>query len=170
MPETETTQEKIIHVKHGDGERINVLGEGLRVLLSSSDTRPSVSLLEVSSPPGSGPPALHTHPPMEALYVLEGTYQINQLGPNGPEELLVSAGDAVYVPGGVPHNYRNAGESTARMLVIFTDPMPEQFFRDVSAATTDASGKPAMPPEMAKLGPIMARHGLAFVNGQSGSK
>lgn len=165
-----TRQEEITHVPHGAGEQINMLGEGLRVLLSSSVTQPPFSLMEVSSPPGSGPPALHTHPPMEAFYILEGTYEFTTQRPDGPVSILVNPGDVVYVPGGIPHNYKNVGESTARMLAIFTDPMPEQFFREAAAATTDESGKLVMPPDMAKLGAIMAKHQLAFVGGPPGPR
>lgn len=160
---------RLTHVEPGNGEEtFNVLGEQLTVLLSAAQTRPSLALMEIVSPPGGGPPALHAHPPTETFYVLEGTYEFSRTGPGGPETFRASAGSAVHVPSGVPHNYKNIGSVPGRLLAIFTEPAAEEFLRALSAATVDAAGRPVMPPDMAKVGAVMTKYQVAFVGGPPG--
>ncbi len=163
---SELTQ--LTHVEPGNAETFNVLGEQLTLLLSATQTRPSLALMEIVSPTSGGPPALHTHPPTEAFYVLEGTYEFSRMGPGGPETLRVTAGGAVYIPSGVPHNYKNVGSAPGRLLAIFTDPAAEAFLRALSVATVDVAGRPVMPPDMAKVGAVMTKYQVAFVGGPPG--
>ncbi len=160
----------LVHMAAGNGDTINVLGEELRLLVSAHHTRPALAMMEIVSPPGGGPPALHTHPPMEAFYIIEGTFEFEGSGPDGHGKVRAGAGSTVYVPGGAPHNYKNVGDTPGRMLAVFTEPAPEDFFRALSAATTDAAGKPVFPPDMAKLGAVMADFQVAFVDGPPGPR
>jgi quercetin dioxygenase-like cupin family protein len=169
MPGTKTTEPSIIHVLPGVGEPVGMLGEGLRVVLSTAVTDPPLLLLDIVSPPGGGPPALHTHPQMESFYIFEGNYEFSSPGPDGPVAFLAGPGSVIYVPGGAPHNYNNVGETTGHMLGIFTSAAMEDFFREMSAATTDDAGQPISPPDMAKLMEIMGTYDVAFVDGVAGS-
>ena len=85
------------------------------------------------------------------------------------EKFIAGPGSVVYVPGGVPHNYKTVGETNARMLGIFTSASMEYFFRDMAAASTDEQGQPIIPPDVPKLMAVMAKHDVAFVGGPPGS-
>ncbi len=165
MPETDTAASPLMHMMPGSGEVIGVMGEVVRVLLPSSATNSALALVEIDSPPGGGPPALHTHPPMEVFYVLEGEVEFSQMGSDGPESFVAGPGSVVHVPSGVPHNYKNVGTSNSRMLGLFTTPDMEQFFRDMSAAATDGAGNPIVPPDVPKLMAVMAKHEVALLGG-----
>ena len=65
---------------------------------------------------GSGPGYLHIHyADDEAWHVLEGTLRFRFAN----KEVDVTAGTTVFVPAGVPHDYRALGEDT-RYIIILT--------------------------------------------------
>jgi mannose-6-phosphate isomerase-like protein (cupin superfamily) len=57
---------------------------------------------------------LHRHADDEAWYVLEGALGVRI----GEEEVLVPAGGAAIVPGGVPHTFWNPNPEPARYLLV----------------------------------------------------
>ena len=68
--------------------------------------------------PGQTNP-LHAHPNCEEmLYLLEGEIEHSLDGAVDP----MKAGDAIRVPTGARHNARNTGATTARMIIIYSDP------------------------------------------------
>lgn len=61
----------------------------------------------------------HYHPNCdEILYVMQGTIRHSM----GEETALMSAGDAVSIPTGVPHNAENVGADEAVCLISFSTP------------------------------------------------
>jgi len=65
--------------------------------------------------PGQANPT-HTHPNCEeVLYLLEG--ELDHL--LGDQVLAMRAGDVIHVPVGVPHQGRNPGSVTAKMVVAY---------------------------------------------------
>ncbi len=168
MPETKPMVNPLVHAQPGNGEVVGVVGEGLRLLLTAGATNSQLILAEIDSPPGGGPPAIHTHPPMEAVYILEGSIEFSWMGPDGVETFVAGPGSAVFVPGGVAHNYKNVGETNARMLGIFNSASMENFFRDMARASTDEQGQPIIPPDVPKLMGVMAKYDVAFVGGPPG--
>ena len=73
----------------------------------------SVSLHLTDLAPGQGPP-LHQHPYEEVFVIHEGqaTYTI------GDTQLLVTAGQIVLVPAGMPHKFVNSGTGPLRQTSI----------------------------------------------------
>jgi quercetin dioxygenase-like cupin family protein len=59
---------------------------------------------------------MHTHPGEEVAYVLEGTleYQFE-----GKPPLTLKAGEALFIPAGVPHAARNVGSDKAAELATY---------------------------------------------------
>ncbi|MGP3971169.1 cupin domain-containing protein [Streptomyces sp. 6N223] len=57
---------------------------------------------------------LHLHEEDEAWYVLDGALRVRV----GEEEVEVSAGGAVVVPGGTPHTYYNPRPEPARYVLV----------------------------------------------------
>ena len=74
--------------------------------------------------------AMHRHPQSDkAIYVRKGKVRI--LGPKGFAALLLSEGNAVFIPKGFPHVIENMGRQLpVEILQIFTPPGPEVVYRD----------------------------------------
>jgi quercetin dioxygenase-like cupin family protein len=139
-------------VKSGEGERLNVLGTGLRFLCSADKTDRAWSLMEVEVPESAGAPP-HQHPWDEAYYVLEGsiTFVVN-----GKEQTL-AAGDFVYLPGGTLHGFRGASPRPARTLIFDAPAHAESFFRELEREVKD------LPRDLSKLPHIAERHQIRML-------
>ncbi|RLM77760.1 cupin domain-containing protein, partial [Halobellus sp. Atlit-38R] len=81
--------------------------EGLSkaVLLDESDGAPNFAMRRFELAPGAEVPR-HTNAVEHEQYVLSGEYVVGV----GDEEHAVSPGDALLIPAGVEHWYRNAGD------------------------------------------------------------
>jgi quercetin dioxygenase-like cupin family protein len=145
------------HVAAGEARTLRVLGDELAIALPEEATGGAFALFEVRSPPGGGAAPLHTHPPQETFYVLEGDYEVYGAGPGGPYAIRAAAGDVVHVPGGAPHGYRNVGDLPGRMLAVFEPPgrMLELF-----------EALDGEPPE--RVAEIAGRYGLLPASGAGG--
>lgn len=65
--------------------------------------------------------ALHWHPYVECLFIIEGTMEAWLEGQdNCPARL--GPGDLIALPANVPHVFRNAGEGELRLLGIHSSP------------------------------------------------
>ena len=73
--------------------------------------------IELTSPPGGGPP-LHTDPSEELFYALEGDFEFVSPGPEGVTATAAGRGN-MCVPRGTPHAYRNVRTQPGRLLVFF---------------------------------------------------
>jgi len=134
-----------------DIEPTRWMGETGRFILRSEDTRGLYTFMEVTTPPGGGPP-LHTHDLVdEAFYVTSGVYDLRL----GDETVRAGAGTLVYGPRGVPHAFENVNGDFSRMLVIATPGGVEKFFEELGSLT--ASG----PPEWDRMSDLATRHGLS---------
>lgn len=89
-------------------------GAYIRWLIDRRDGAPNFELRRFRIRPGGSIP-LHMHPEIEHIqYVLRGRYRV-QLGGS---EVVVSAGDALFIPAGTVHAYYNDGEEDAEFLCI----------------------------------------------------
>lgn len=133
-------------------ETIHLLGDEIRVLAGKGDTAGGLTVVEVTSPPGGGPP-LHTHPQTEVFVCLEGELELEVEG----KTLKLQPGQAATAFSGVAHTYRNTSAAKVRFLVSVVPGGFEDFFRELAAAT--ASG----PPDMAVVVEVAGRHQVRFV-------
>jgi quercetin dioxygenase-like cupin family protein len=87
--------------------------EGLSkgVLLDADDGAPNFAVRRFVLEPGAEVPR-HTNAVEHEQYVLEGEYVVGI----GDEEHVVSAGDALLIPAGVVHWYRNEGDDPGAFL------------------------------------------------------
>jgi quercetin dioxygenase-like cupin family protein/ketosteroid isomerase-like protein len=121
----------------GGGQTVkNPAGGALRFNARGAETGGALTTFETSAAPGEGPP-LHRHVREdEALYVLEGRLRVKL------EESIheATAGSFVFIPRALPHAWQNAGEDTARFLVMFTPAASgmEQFFERSAELPDDA--------------------------------
>ncbi len=101
------------------GEVLKVMQDVVRTHLGAGEAAGDVFVMEVTVPPGGGPPPIHTHPPDELFYTLEG--ELTYFRDDGGEELTVitgGPGTTAFMPGGVGHTYRNFSDAAARYLAV----------------------------------------------------
>ncbi len=112
-------------------------------------------VMEVEVAPDGGVPPLHTHPAAEFFYTLEGELTYFRLDGDELVEFSGGPGTNAYIPGGVPHTYRNFSGAPARYLATLSPPEEMQDFL-VEAGVR--AGDPARTPE--EVLEIGARFGL----------
>jgi quercetin dioxygenase-like cupin family protein len=143
----------LTHVGSGRGRALDVLSEAVEVKLGGADTGGAYALFEIYCPPGGGFAPLHTHPPQETFYVLEGEFEFYGTGPDGPCATAAAAGSAVHVPAGAPHGYKNVGGAPGRLLAIFEPPgRMQELFEALDRA-----------PAPEQLGEILAEHDIVVL-------
>jgi quercetin dioxygenase-like cupin family protein len=112
-------------VQPGEGETIRgPVGGALNFKVRGDQTGGALTALENVIPPGEGPP-LHVHANEDEFwFLIEGDLRFTL----GEEVRAAGEGSFVLVPRGVPHNFHNAGDRAARILVMFTPSGMEAFF------------------------------------------
>src|SRR6059036_147170 len=108
---------KPVHIGTGVGRALESGGDLVTLKATQQDGIGSL-LLEVTCPPGGGPPP-HTDPSEELFYVLEGTFEFVYPAGDDTRTFVAKAGDVFVVPERAPHTYRNIGESNGRLVVFF---------------------------------------------------
>ena len=141
--------------RHPQRERIAFMGEVVTVRLDAAASSGTLSLLEHAMPRGLATP-LHVHPHEdEALLVLAGELTVPVCG----AEQAAAAGDAVWLPRGVPHAFRVDADG-ATVLAITTPGGHETFFR---AAGDPGGGVPAGPPDPERMERAAALAGIEIL-------
>lgn len=145
----------------GGGERIWIVGDTMEIKATAAETGGALTVLEVKTDPGSGPPP-HTHAHEdEGFYVLEGTFEI-QLG---EQVIECEPGAFAFAPKGTVHRFRCVGQETGRILVFFTPAGIEGFFREAGTpAVGDGPAPPLDAAEIARTGIAGDRYGLQVVD------
>ena len=123
----------------------------IRYLLDGAH-KGGLGLFEMKVPPNSNVPPPHRHTDNEeCVYVLDGVLRYSV----DAEVRDLSPGDWMSTPRGSVHHFSNPGSETARVLVMMTPDIGEQYFLDVAALLAGGG-----PPDRAKLMAVMARYGL----------
>ena len=131
----------------GEGTHLDVLGELLTLLVSGRQTDGAFTVLTETSPPGGGTP-LHTHHREdEALYVLEGEYEIQC----GDQTLRAGPGSFVFAPRNIPHKLTNVSAGTSRLLGVVSPAGFEGFWEEISQIS---------PPDFEKIMAIAKKYEL----------
>jgi quercetin dioxygenase-like cupin family protein len=92
------------------------------------------SVMELEVPAGGGPPP-HAHLfENEGFCILEGSFCF-WIGNDEPREL--KTGEYAYGPRNIWHFFRNVGDCTGRLLLIFTPGGCENYFRELEEARRD---------------------------------
>jgi len=119
----------------GDGETIRVGAEDVVVRAAGADTGGALLAVEVTMPPGGGPPGLHRHPSAELYRVDRG-------------ELAIYRED-----GGAAHTVRNESDADAHAHVVFAPGGEMEAFMRAAATVT----------EPAEVMALAARHGVELL-------
>lgn len=127
-------------------------GDRITIKIGTGDSGGSLSVLEISNSPRSGPP-LHVHRREDELWwVLEGRYRFSV----GDTLVELEPGGMAFGPRDVAHAFQNVGDAPGRLLVITTPSGLEQFFERSAALRTGT----ADPERLIELG---LAHGLEFI-------
>lgn len=141
-----------IYLASTQGERLNVVGDEVRVLADSDTTGGRCFMFELRTPPGGGPP-LHRHAiDDEFFFVIEGHYRFVRDG----HTIDAGPGAFVVAPKGCLHTFANVGSTTGRMLIVTMPGGLEAPFRQ-----THEASKSALPTPQA-LAAIFAPFQLTF--------
>ncbi|MFC3159498.1 Mannose-6-phosphate isomerase, cupin superfamily [Chryseobacterium arachidis] len=126
-----------------DGKRLGVAGGNYRILISGKETNNSYSVIEMTVPPGGGPPP-HSHPKIqETFYVLEGEVEFK----TEHGKAMVSKGGFVTIPfGGAVHCFKNISSSVAKLLCTVMPAGLEEIFEAVGEPVAENEFLPI--PEM----------------------
>jgi mannose-6-phosphate isomerase-like protein (cupin superfamily) len=140
-------------VQPNEGRQYNVMGTAMTYIATADDTRGAYSLAIETTPPHSGLPLHVHHREDEAMYILEGEYEIQC----GDQVIWATPGVFVFLPRDTPNRYQNIGDTPARFLFITSPGGFETLIAETSALI--ASGQP----DIGQVHAIADRHGVEFV-------
>jgi quercetin dioxygenase-like cupin family protein len=134
-----------------DGVTFTLLGASIRLIARATDTDGRLTVFEQTTPAGWGPPR-HVHANEdEIVYVLDGTYEVSL----GDERRTVSAGGCAILPRGIPHGFRNVGETPGRFVCVITPGGLEEYFLEIARCSP--------PPSPAQLVGMAKPYGLTLL-------
>lgn len=105
------------HVDSLPAEEVKAGTDTKRQVLIGPDQGPNFALRRFIMGPGGGMP-MHTNTVEHEQYVLKGSARVHI----GDEVHDVKAGDVVYIPGGVPHNYQAGSDGFEFLCVVPNQP------------------------------------------------
>ncbi len=137
------------------GRAVTAFGDHLVFKLGDAETGGTLSLALATTPPGGGPPP-HRHLDEDELFILV----------SGQEEYFldgawtpVTPGSVVYVPRGVVHTFRNAGEMPSVKWTLTTSGGFDRFFT-ACGEVFDAAAAAQTAPDMGRILALFAEHRL----------
>lgn len=137
----------------GGGETIRVGAEEVVVRAAGADTDGALLAVEVTMPPGGGPPGLHRHPSAELYRVDRGELAIYREEGGAVRRIAAPAGAVVPIPGGAAHTVRNESDADAHAHVVFAPGGEMEAFMRAAATATGP----------AEVMALAARHGVELL-------
>ncbi|WFU50276.1 cupin domain-containing protein [Sinorhizobium terangae] len=120
------------------------------IRMMASNTGGALGMLEAIVPPGEGPP-LHVHEREDEFFrVLSGCFGFWCAG----DYVELAEGGCIALPRGVPHRFRNIGETEGCLMVVVTPGGFENFFPIIELC------KPETPEQIAS---VAMDFGLTFL-------
>ena len=138
-------------------EEISIGELVIRFLLEGDESGGTDSLFEFTVPSSARVPVAHSHDAYEeTVYGLEGTLSWTVDG----DRHEVGPGEVLCIRRGAVHRFENEGEVDARVLAVVTPGrLGPDYFREIAAVVEEAKAAGG-PPDPARLGEVMLRHGL----------
>ncbi len=128
----------------------------VRFLVTGQHASGSVALFELTVPAAqrlAAPAHSHDHYE-ETIYGIEGVLSWTVDG----RRIDVGPGQALCIPRGAVHRFDNHGTQDVKALCAITPAaIGPEYFREAAAVINEAAGGP---PDRARMGEIMRRHGL----------
>ena len=148
----------------GEGEHWLVVTDVMTIKASGSDTSGKLLVLEVTVPPGGGPPVLHRHECAEVFLFQEGEFEVSTVDEDyALRTFRVGAGDTISIPSLAWHNFKNVGSTPGRFIVVHSPAVMEDFMREIGRRIEDPRDppEPAGPPseeEMRRMMEVIGRY------------
>ncbi len=160
---TLTASARLFHRPAQAGETFWGPGDMYRFLVTGEETAGAYFAMEALVPPGGGPPPHIHRNEDETFYVLEGSVDFRL----GDERVTAGRGDFVNVPRGSVHNFHNAGDKLARLILTFTPAGIEHFFEETLERALDPTQAPPDNVEevSARYAEAAPRYGMEFLVG-----
>lgn len=145
----QTTRHEPAVIHPDGGLKMKVVGQDVRLLVTSHESRGDYYMFEVTSAPGTGiPPHMHEQED-EVLQVLDGEFEIFLDG----KKYKVAKGDVLNLPRLVPHGFLNIGTKPGRTLfTVIPGANFERFFEELGMLPPEGQ------PDMVKVSEIFRRH------------
>ncbi len=136
-------------------ETIRIGGLELEFLHSKDDTEASLDMFRMTVQPKARMPVPHYHESWdETVYGISGTVTFRIAG----QDIAVGPGQSAFIRRGVVHWFNNRTDAPATCLCVLTPGvLGPAYFREIAALVA------AGPPDPARIGEIMLRHGLVPV-------
>lgn len=134
-------------------ERIRVGTEEVTVRADGAATGGALLAVEVTMPPGGGPPGLHRHPSAELYRIDRGELAIYREEDGAVRRIAAAAGAVVPISGGAAHTVRNESDADAHAHVVFAPGGEVEAFMRAAATVTEPAAVMA----------LAARHGVELV-------
>ncbi len=121
-----------------------VMKDDVRLHATAEQTSGAFFVMEVDVAPGGGPPPLHTHEAAEFFWTLRGELSYFRQEPDGEvTEITGGPGTCAFIPGGVPHTYRNFSAEAGAYVAVLSPPAGMQAF--LLQAGVELGGEPRSP-------------------------
>jgi quercetin dioxygenase-like cupin family protein len=127
-------------IDKSEGEFLGIAGGNYRIIISGKQTNGNYAVIEMTVPPGGGPPP-HAHPDtQEMFHVLEGEVEFK----TEAGKQTVTKDGFVNIPfGGAIHCFKNNSDKDARLLCTVVPAGLEALFQEI--------GVPLLPGQRAPI-------------------
>ena len=149
-------------IHRDEGETLAFFGALTWIKATGAQTGGAFGLTEQLMPPGVESPWHCHHAEDESFYVIEGEV-LFIIGDEGQQRITAGPGTYVFGPREIPHGFRVAGSSPARMLIEATPAGFEHFVLALSEPAPASGFPPAGPPDMEKVMAAAARANLEIL-------
>lgn len=136
-----------------EGLHFTVFGASMTYKVTAEDTGGAYSLAMEITPPHGGLPLHIHHREDEAMYILEGEYEIQC----GDQVFRAIPGTFAFLPKNVPNRYQNVGDTPGKFLYITSPGGFEKLVEQTSVLMSSES------PDMQKVQEAGQRHGIEFI-------
>lgn len=140
-------------IRRDAGHVFDVMGSAMSYKVTAEETGGAYSLAVEVTPAHSGLPLHVHHREDEAMYILEGEYEIQC----GDEVFRATADTFVFLPRDIPNGYQNVGDAPGRFIHITSPGGFEKLIEQTSLLC--ASGEP----DMQRVKEIAKQYGIEFV-------
>lgn len=137
----------------GEGLHFTVFGASMTYKVTAEDTGGAYSLAMETTPPHGGLPLHIHHREDEAMYILEGEYEIQC----GDRVFRAIPGTFAFLPKNIPNRYQNLGDTPGKFLYITSPGGFEKLMEQMNSIMSSE------PPDMQKVQEAGQRYGIEFI-------
>jgi quercetin dioxygenase-like cupin family protein len=134
-------------------DSFSIMGVQIIPKVAAKETNGQFSMVEETVEPGAGSPTAIGRNETTIFYVADGQFEFLV----GNLTRRAGAGDAVVVPAGAIHNFKNVGHSRGRLFATFTPSGHEDFLREMSELFQDEMVRPE------ELQALCERYGVELI-------